>query len=1063
MSRIFSRTYFLNCVGVATMAASAFVQPAMAETFNLDIPAQPLGDALQHLSKQTGYRLLLPSQDIVGYRSRRVAGALSAREALDQLIEGTPLKIASIHGRIVALSARRDRPVAMQTRRPARAPIRLAALQPSSDLRLQEVPAPTAEPVSEPEITVTGSRIERNGYRAPTPVTVIGRAEIEAAAPENIADYVNTLPAVVGSQTAQSNTLSTGQGSGGVNALNLRNLGELRTLVLVDGQRSVGSLLTGVVDINTIPQQLISRVDVVTAGASAAYGSDAVSGVVNFVLDKTYQGTKGEVSGGATTYGDNINWQISLAHGRDFADGRGHILLSGEYAAAYGVKGQPRDWINRSWGYVVNPAYGSGAGKGTSVPQYLVRDRVGNASFVPGGIIAASGANNVLRGIAFGPGGVPYRYDYGEIDTPPLNVGGDWAKTNMHDAGDLAQQLLRYNLFGRASFEFSPALEVFGQVQYSRSDSENRASSQTNQGNIVIRAGNPFIPESVRLLMQQNGLTQFSLGTQNRDLPSYVLDNSRVVERYVAGANGEFSALGSTWKWQGYYQLGISRNFEQAKDVTATANFNNAVDAIAGPGGTIICRSTLTNPADGCVPYNVMGIGVNSDPLLDYLFPGNPYRHQKLRQSVVALSLSGEPFQTWAGPVSLAIGAERRTESVSGESDARSQAGGWASGNYRPTFGRYTVKEAFAEIAVPLLKNDGLGDIDLNGAVRGTDYSTSGYVTTWKAGFVYTPTPGLRLRLTRSRDIRAPNLAELYQGASSVQTVVMDRFNGNRLDTAQSITLGNLNLKPEKADTLSLGVVAQPGSLPGLSVSIDYFNIKLKDGIGSINSIVTMDRCFDGLTVYCNAIIRAPGILGPDDISMINQQPYNIASRVTKGLDIESSYRFALSDIFSQADGDIVVRLLGSHYIKDVLNDTLVPPVDAAGSYTLPKWIYTASLLYSSPKWNVMFTGRGTSSTKIGTNIVQCEIGCPVSTTANPTYDRNHVDGSFFLDASLTRKIQTAGGAKLQAFLSVTNVFNSDPPIAITSRNFSYITPQTYSRLYSQLGRTFRAGVRFAL
>jgi len=1063
MPFMFLRAQLLGCVGLAAVATMAQVSPAAAKTFTLDIPAQPMSDALQLFSKQTGYRLLLPAQEIVGYRSRRVAGALSARDALDRLIEGTPLKIASVRGRIVALGARADKPLTLQKRRAGPAPIRLAALQQPDNLPLGAVPAAPAEPEPAPEITVTGSRIARNGYRAPTPVTVIGRAEIEAAAPENIAEYVNTLPAVVGSQTAQSNTLSTGQGSGGVNALNLRNLGELRTLVLVDGQRSVGSLLTGVVDINTIPQQLISRVDVVTAGASAAYGSDAISGVVNFVLDKTYKGTKGEVSAGATTYGDNINWQVSLAHGREFAGGRGHILLSGEYAAAYGVKGQPRDWINRSWGYVVNPAYGTGAGRSTSVPQYLVRDRVGNASFAPGGIITASGANNILRGIAFGPGGAPYRYDYGELDTPPLNVGGDWARTNMHDAGDLAQELRRYNLFGRVSFEFSPALELFGQVQYSRSDSENRASSQTNQGNIVIRPDNPFIPTQVRDIMQANGLTQFNLGTQNRDLPSYSLDNSRTVKRYVVGGNGRFAALGSDWKWQAYYQLGISRNFEQAKDVTATAHFNNAIDAVAGPGGTVICRSTLTNPGNGCIPYNVMGIGVNSDALQDYLFPGNPYRHQKLRQSVVAVSLSGEPFETWAGPVSLAVGAERRTESVSGDSDARSQAGGWASGNYRPTFGRYVVKEAFAEIAVPLMKSDRLGDIDLNGAVRGTDYSTSGYVTTWKAGMIYAPLPDLRFRATRSRDIRAPNLAELYQGASSVQAVVMDRFNGNRLDTVQSITLGNPNLKPEKADTLSLGVIAQPAFVPGLSASVDYFDIKLKGGIGSITSIVTMDRCFDGLSQYCDAIVRAPGILGTDDISIINQQPYNIASRSTRGLDIEASYRFALSNLLRAADGDIVVRLLGSRYIKDVLNDTLVPPVDAAGSYTLPKLIYTASLMYTSDAWNVMLTGRGTSSTKIGTNIVECQTGCPVSTTANPTYDRNHVDGSLFFDASITRKFVTSGGAKLQAFLAVTNLLNTDPPIAIVSRNFSYITPQTYSRLYSALGRTFRAGLRFAL
>lgn len=250
----------------------------------------------------------------------------------------------------------------------------LIALHAGSAYAQQAVPAPTdpivqtddaettadAGQASSDGITVTGSRIKRNGFSAPTPETIVSAQNIEAAAPTNIADFVNDLPAVAGSSTPRTATINASSGSAGSNFLNLRGLGATRTLVLLDGRRVVGASAEGLVDANTLPSALISRIDIVTGGASAAYGSDAVSGVANFVLDTKFTGIKGSIQSGITTYGDGFKWRAELSGGTAFADGRGHVILSGSYADSKGIsESASRPWF-KSQKIVPNPAFTAG-------------------------------------------------------------------------------------------------------------------------------------------------------------------------------------------------------------------------------------------------------------------------------------------------------------------------------------------------------------------------------------------------------------------------------------------------------------------------------------------------------------------------------------------------------------------------------------------------------------------------------------------------------------------------------------------------------------------------------
>ena len=935
------------------------------------------------------------------------------------------------------------------------AALAVAMLWSAPALAQDAVPGSTDDAADAPaEITVTGTRIQRDGYRAPTPLTVLNSEDIEKSAPANIADYVNDIPSLVGSHTPASTNLNISAGTAGVNALNLRALGTARTLVLLDGQRSVGSTLGGLVDVNTFPQGLIKSVEIVTGGASAAYGSDAVSGVVNFILDKDYTGIKGSAEYGITKYGDAPSYRATLTAGTPFAGGRGHLLLSGEIAVKEGLHGVPRDWNNRGWYMINNPAYAAGNGQ----PERLVVSGAGLSLATRGGIVT----NTAFRGTTFGQGGALGRFDYGTV-RDPWAIGGDWASTQVNGFQSLDPEENRKSAFGRLSFEVSEGLNLFVQASYAKSDNLGWLGVQLNQGNVTIRSDNAFIPEPLRTQLANAGITQFSLGTTNADLPIRKNDTKRELQRYVVGANGVFDLFGSTARWDAYYQKGISNTREMARDITNNARLALAQDAVfapAGnaigvPAGTIVCRSSLASPGNGCVPLNRLGINVASQAALDYVL-GNPFREQKFEQDVVAANLSFDAFDLPAGPVSVAIGGEHRREKVSGEVPAAFQSG-WFVGNFLPSFGSYKVTEAYLELLVPVI--DGL---DLNGAVRGTDYSTSGYVTTWKAGVTFEPIPDIRFRATRSRDIRAPNLGELYTAGSTRINVLIDPTvnpaTSNPSVQFAGTTRGNPSLDPERADQWGVGVVLQPRFLPGFAFSADYYDIKIKGAIGSVAAQTIVDRCAEGVQAFCSAVVRGPNSFGNN--LQVFESPFNFASQRAKGIDFESSYRTGVGD------GSLTLRAMATRYIKNYFDNGIDAPTDRVGENSAggtPKWLYRVQGTYSNDAFTFNLTGRGVSSGVYDNSFVECTSGCPASTVTNRTIDNNRIQGAFYVDAALSFDIEM-GERELEFFLAANNLFDKDPPVVAPGpAGSAYATPATNQSLYDLLGRTYRVGIRFKL
>ncbi|MEO5492912.1 MAG: TonB-dependent receptor [Sphingomonas sp.] len=967
------------------------------------------------------------------------------------------------------------------------------------------------------DIVVTGSRVVRDGYKAPTPLVVLSEKDIKnQSSSNNVADFLNQQPQLAGSTRPANSRLNLSSGQAGINALNLRNLGEIRTLVLIDGRRSVGSTITGLVDVNTIPQSLIQRVEVVTGGASAAYGSDAVAGVVNFIIDKKFEGIKLAADSGVTTYGDGFNYSGSLTLGKSFAGGRGHILLNGEIAHRDGIFTVDRDWNATGYVRIQDPTWvaavlsptGAVITPASTTPRYLIRKQVGAANSTPGGLITGSAGGTPLRGVYFGPGGSVNNYQFGTLTfpatgTPSLTQGGDWRVNDSGRRIGLDPQDDRRGVYGRLSFEVTPGIELFAEGSYNWQHIVFNAGPNLSTGITINATGcgaaataaaapitcNAFLYNALGPA-RLTGVTSVTLATTAADLPYRGVNNTRKVQRYVIGAEGAFDAFGKPAHWDIYAQYGRANLREQLTSIMNTARVTNATAAAFAPvgntngyaAGSIQClinvNASATDDDKNCVPLNRFGIGVVNPAAIAYVL-GNPYRDELTEQKVAGVNLSLTPFATWAGDVSVAIGGEWREEKITGFVPTEFQplvtanaAGGlttantWSVGNYLPSNGKYNVKEAYLETVIPL----GFG-LEFNGSVRATDYSTSGYVTTWKLGATWQPIPDIRLRITRSRDIRAPNLNELFAAGSSNSDAVSNPFfpgagpNGVTYPSASisysALALGNPKLRPEKANSWNIGGVLSPSFLPGFNLSADYFRIDMSDAIDTLSAQDIINRCKDGRPEYCAAITQDPNNASR---ILIRTQPFNFSRKLVRGIDFEGSYRLPIDGLIKASS--FTLRGVATRYIENISDpgipgNVVVSTVGANGGQgSTPTWIYRFSATLDTPTTSVTAVARGVSPGKYVANAIACTTGCPANTTTTSTfqtYDVNHVSGLFYVDLNLTQKISFGTKSEAQFFINVTNLFNHWPLLVPET---GLAANSTYSDL---IGRSFRVGVRINL
>ena len=898
-----------------------------------------------------------------------------------------------------------------------------AGAQTASDGALPE-PDTAEESNSEQVITVTGSRIARSGFTSPTPTTVVGVEQIANAGVTNVGQLAQQIPAFQASVTPQTSTLSSQ--NAGAAMLNLRNLGTNRTLVLVNGRRFVPTTTSATVDTNVIPSAIIERVEVVTGGASAAYGSDAVAGVVNLILNRNLEGITGDAQAGISTYGDNETYKASLAAGTSFAGGRGHVTLSAEGEINKGIaEARDRPWANEAYGLISNPVAGQ-------LPRRFILPGYQLATATVGGLINSG----PLRGTDFGKDGVPRAFQYGQLVSGNFQIGGSGIEGS--DLIPLTVPFERYSLYSTGEYDFG-GVKAFVEGSYSYSRGHGALTPAFHLNNITIQPTNGFLVQNYPALAAQV-TAPFSFGRFSPDLMIGV-DNQNRTHRVVAGLEG---GLGGNWKWSAYGEYGHTDYKALSTNNVITARFARSVDAVLS-GGNIVCRvnanASTADDDPACVPVNLFGAGSPSQAAKAY-FQGTQRYDVDIDQRVVAGEIQGDLFSIGDRAVTVASGAEYRENKVDGVSDPIAQAGGYLLGNPRALSGKIEVKEAFAEILVPLLADQPMFDsLELNGAVRVTDYSTSGTVVTWKGGTVWQVNDTIRLRATRSRDIRAPNFDELFTNALFRFTNVSDPQMGGAIRTVNIITQGNRNLQPEIADTLTGGIVLTPSFVPRLRASVDFFDIKIKGAIGTLGAQDIVTRCAGGNATLCSFITRDPA--QGNIITAVTSAQINLSEIATRGLDVELSYQFPV--------GSALVSLRGlATYVDRFSTDDGITKIDRIGTASgngLPHWKANASITYEDGPFTAFLQDRFVGGGKYDVTWVE---GVDIND--------NSISGRNYLDLGLRYAVLDTDDQRVELFFNIRNLLNQDPPHVPAQ----FQTPsQTAAALYDVIGRQFLAGARF--
>jgi iron complex outermembrane receptor protein len=894
------------------------------------------------------------------------------------------------------------------------------------------------------EVVITGSHITRTDYNSPQPVTAISAESLQAAAPANIIDFAITLPALAGSTTVNNSSGALSNGEAGVAALNLRNLGTARTLVLVDGQRWVPSTIEGLVDVNTIPQSLITGIDVTTGGASAAYGSGAVGGVVNFILDKKFTGVKTDYQYSEyQLYNDPTN-KFSLTAGKAFADGRGHALFSGEVFQEQGNLSSIPVFDTNGYFSMPNTAANVAAGG----PQILVGPHMGLSTLTPGGLITSGPLKGTYFG-AVGANGVASvnQLAYGSPVNGQWMQGGDWKYTDSAQFGSTAliPRQRRASAFGRLSFDLNDSTEVYTELSWARYHGFSYYDAPTTTG-ISISVNNPFLPASVVTAMHAANVTTFTMGTSNAYFGPAASDTVRSSERANIGADGSFHIFGQTWKWNTHALIAQTADIEELPGTYNNANFANAINAVTGPNGTPVCASAAAQAA-GCVPLNIFGV--------------NPVQSAAARAYVLG----------WVAPISLAVGAEGRREAVTGNVPVQydpTYGNYWKYGNYVATHGSYTVAEGYVETLIPLLKG-----LNFNGAARYTNYSTSGGTNSWKLGLTWSPISDVTFRATRSADIRAGNLAELFSpGTARTNSVTNDFDNNNSLLFVQKLE-GSTKVQPETAKTDVLGVVFQPRVAPGLQASVDYYSIKISNLISDLTAQQEVDACYyNHIQKYCDNLLLNGFGLGSSGAStpVIVQVYENLYRLSEKGMDFEISYPVDLSSLWRPL-GKLTFHAIATHYINFTTNNG-VTAVNLAGSNApgnaTPNWMGRVEAMYTKESWAFDLVSRIVSSGNLNDAndiYIQCAANCKAGTGVYKTSNVTSAPGQIVFDGTITKHFDVSGG-DASVFLMVRNLLNRQPPViaGLSSTNYGAENvpayPQTNTSLYDYLGREFTLGAK---
>jgi iron complex outermembrane recepter protein len=916
--------------------------------------------------------------------------------------------------------------------------------------------APTTDSLD--EIMVTGSRTITDGTQSPTPLTVVSADQLLATTPSNLADALNKLPQFSGSSGQQTIQNATGNATG--NFLNLRNLGTQRTLVLFDGDRMPPTAANGTVDTNTFPQMLIQRVDVVTGGASAVYGSDAVAGVVNFILDKHFNGIEAVAQGGDSGHSDDESYRVGLAAGSDLFDKRGHFEFSLEQ---YNSNGIPN---NQSRPYGAGMAIATGAGTPANPFVLTPNGRQTNITF--GGVVLGG----PLNGMTFNPiTGAFQPFTHGTpTGTAGAESGGDGGYS---DHSGLVSSLRTRQAFGRFDYDITDDIKAHVQVSLAQAQTFMPYYDFFTFGSQVL-SDNAYLPASAVTAMNAAGVNSIEVARFFNTVPGLEIATDTTNWYAATGLDGKFL---SNYTWHVNYAHSRSQQTVDNNNNPNSALFAAATDAVVDPAtGGIVCHVSLTQYASlypGCQPLNITGGTVN--PL------AAAYVRQQTEFSLVNTmddvsgNIDAKPFSDWAGPVVFALSGEYRKLTLVNNSNAQAGAladctglrvncdqgstSQYVSNVVSDMYAAETISEAAFETEVPLLANLPLVKaLDFNGAIRETHYSTSGNATTWKLGLTWNLVDDFQIRATRSKDIRAPTLVDLFSPAQAGLVGFNDLHTGVIGDITD-FAKGNPLLTPEVAKTTTAGFVYHPSWLPRFNFSIDYYDIKITNVItkvdGDADNIQVLCEQSNGTSPYCSLYDRPLPFSNRTAANFpisVSTESLNVANTLTHGIDTELNYNFDIGSLVPDAPGNVLIRLLGS-YQPELSTQTVAgsPYTVSAGvaglnilSTGISKIRANAQVGYSVAGFNVIVDERWMSS------ISPYAAGIASTIPGVPAYSYTDLTLRYNMDV---------GKGNVQPFISVQNIFDKQPPIIGNNPSVPGLFPPVPNG-YDLVGRYFTAGVR---
>jgi outer membrane receptor protein involved in Fe transport len=867
---------------------------------------------------------------------------------------------------------------------------------------------PESGAVGPSDIVVTGSRIQRKGFDQPTPTTVMDGTDLQQGDRPNLQEALDDQPQF---RPTVSPAVTVGNTSSGTAPVDLRGLGTERTLTLLNGRRFIGDN-----NLNFVPMSLVNRVEVVTGGASAAYGSGAVAGVVNIILDDDLKGLSLGGNSGISTRGDAQQYQFSGSYGTHFSDGKGHVMVGAEWSKDEGIPDRNSRPNLGSAGIVpVNPSDPDG-------PTMLVRD-VNYNNQSRGGLITSG----VLAGMTFNPNGTLRPFQAGTPAGPGQMVGGADG-VGLYDDIYASTPSERLNVFARVSYDVGKA-KFWIDGAYGRSTTNYPFVPDFLIPPLTISATNPFLSPSIRNELAAAGESSFTLGRDFDDILNLQFDAVRVNKEIAIGVDGE---LGNGWKYSAHYSHGQVDDDQQLKNARLAANFNNALDAVSS-GGKIVCAinadSDPTNDDPSCAPLNPFGAYNASSAALNYI-TGTEHQHTVDTLDEAAAELQGDLIPLWAGPLTVVIGAEARWQNQTSSTGALDQEGVFGIPLFTSSLeGGFNVKEGYSEVALPLLNLEHKLKVDFNGAARYSDYSTSGGIWSWKLGGTARIFNDLLLRATRSRDIRSPDISDLYSVMELNVGPVADQDKAGRTgipgynpNPTQVTTYngGNPDLRPEIGSTFTVGGSYSPSFIRGFSLSVDYYHIKIAGAITQLSASQLTAGCAAGNQAACDDIIRDPVT---QTLQTVFSNEQNIASFETSGIDFEASYILPLSRLSHAMNGTLRFHGLASyvnHFIYDTGDDRedFAGDVGDAVAHGVPKWRGTLSMSYDDDIFGVDVRVR--------------YVGGGLFDHTQTELVNNAIASRTYVDLGARFKVND----RFTLTAQVNNLFDVDPPLVTTGSPF---------------------------